>query len=73
MVKIDKKIFKICYFLNSKVFKVKDMIFGVNVLLMYFWCRSIIVLYVGNWWDRFFIECKGKYWVEDKELVKEKL
>ena len=70
MAKIDKKTSKICHSLNSKVFKVKDMIFGVNAPPMHPWCRSTTVPHVGNWRDRFFTERKGKYRVEDKELVK---
>lgn len=73
VAKIDKKTSKICHSLNSKVFKVKDMIFGVNAPPMHPWCRSTTVPHVGNWRDRFFTERKGKYRVEDKELVKEKL
>ena len=73
MAKIDKKTSKICHSLNDKVFKVKDMIPGINAPPMHPWCRSTTVPHVVNWRDRFFTERKGKYRVEDKELVKEKL
>ncbi|MBM0829024.1 minor capsid protein [Staphylococcus epidermidis] len=66
VAKIDKKTSKICHSLNSKVFKVKDMIFGVNAPPMHPWCRSTTVPHVGNWRDRFFTESKGKYQIEQK-------
>ena len=49
------------------------MIPGINAPPMHPWCRSTTVPHVVNWRDRFFTERKGKYRVEDKELVKEKL
>ncbi|MDS3975450.1 minor capsid protein [Staphylococcus epidermidis] len=73
VAKIDKKTSKICHSLNSKVFKVKDMIFGVNAPPMHHWCRSTTVPHVGNWRDRFFNERKGKYQTENKESEKEKI
>ncbi|EJE22524.1 minor capsid protein [Staphylococcus epidermidis] len=73
VAKIDKKTSKICHSLNSKVFKVKDMIFGVNAPPMHPWCRSTTVPHVGNWRDRFFNERKGKYQTENKESEKEKI
>lgn len=65
VAKIDKKTSKICHSLNSKVFKVKDMIPGVNTPPMHPWCRSTTVPHVGNWRDRFFTERKGKYQIKD--------
>lgn len=73
VAKIDKKTSKICHSLNGKVFKVKDMIPGVNAPPMHPWCRSTTVSHVGNWRDRFFTERKGKYQTENKESEKEKI
>ncbi|MCD9067907.1 minor capsid protein [Staphylococcus epidermidis] len=66
VAKIDKKTSKICHSLNGKVFKVKDMIPGVNAPPMHPWCRSTTVPHVGNWRDKFFTERKGKYQIEQK-------
>ena len=65
VAKIDKKTSKLCHSLNGKVFKVKDMIPGVNAPPMHPWCRSTTVPHVGNWREKFFKERKGKYQVED--------
>ncbi|WP_113613624.1 minor capsid protein [Staphylococcus aureus] len=65
VAKIDSKTSKLCHSLNGKVFKVKDMIPGVNAPPMHPWCRSTTVPYVGNWRDKFFKEREGKYQVED--------
>ncbi|MGZ9496117.1 minor capsid protein [Staphylococcus epidermidis] len=73
VAKIDKKTSKICHSLNGKVFKVKDMIPGVNAPPMHPWCRSTTVPHVGNWRNRFFTESKGKYQTENKESEKEKI
>lgn len=73
VAKIDKKTSKICHTLNGKVFKVKDMIPGVNAPPMHPWCRSTTVPHVGNWRDKFFNERKGKYQTENKESEKEKI
>ena len=73
VVKIDKKTSKICHSLNDKVFKVKDMIPGINAPPMHPWCRSTTVPHVGNWRDKFFKEREGKYQVENKKSEKEKL
>ena len=67
VAKIDKKTSKICHTLNGKVFKVKDMIPGVNAPPMHPWCRSTTVPHVGSWRDKFFKEREGKYRVEQKE------
>lgn len=73
VAKIDKKTSKLCHSLNGKVFKVKDMIPGVNAPPMHPWCRSTTVPHVGNWREKFFKERKGKYQVENKVSEKEKL
>ncbi|HDJ5793746.1 TPA: minor capsid protein [Staphylococcus aureus] len=65
VAKIDSKTSKLCHSLNGKIFKVKDMIPGVNAPSMHPWCRSTTVPYVGNWRDKFFKEREGKYQVED--------
>ncbi len=72
MAKIDKKTSKICHSLNGKVFKVKDMIPGVNAPPMHPWCRSNTVPHVGNWRDRFFTErrSKNKVHLNDKYSFK---
>ena len=73
VAKIDKKTSKICHSLNGKIFKVKDMIPGINAPPMHPWCRSTTVPHVGNWRDKFFNERKGKYQTENKESKKEKI
>lgn len=73
VAKIDKKTSKICHSLNGKIFKVKDMIPGINAPPMHPWCRSTTVPLVGNWRDKFFNERKGKYQTENKESEKEKI
>ena len=73
VAKIDKKTSKICHTLNGKVFKVKDMIPGVNAPPMHPWCRSTTVPHVGNWRDKFFTERKDKYRIQDNVIEKEKL
>lgn len=73
VAKIDKKTSKLCHSLNGKVFKVKDMIPGVNAPPMHPWCRSTTVPHVGNWREKFFKERKGKYQVENKVSEKGKL
>ncbi|NFZ30137.1 phage head morphogenesis protein, partial [Staphylococcus aureus] len=67
VAKIDSKTSKLCHSLNGKIFKVKDMIPGVNAPPMHPWCRSTTVPHVGNWRDKFFKEREGKYQVEVKE------
>ncbi len=67
VAKIDSKTSKLCHSLNGKIFKVKDMIPGVNAPPMHPWCRSATVPHVGNWRDKFFKEREGKYQVEVKE------
>ncbi|HAR6638206.1 TPA: phage head morphogenesis protein, partial [Staphylococcus aureus] len=67
VAKIDSETSKLCHSLNGKIFKVKDMIPGVNAPPMHPWCRSTTVPHVGNWRDKFFKEREGKYQVEVKE------
>lgn len=69
VAKIDKKTSKICHSLNRKVFKVKDMIPGVNAPPMHPWCRSTTVPHVGNWRDKFYKENTYKYQVEQIERI----
>ena len=56
VAKIDNKTSKICHSLNGKVFKVKDMVPGINAPPMHPWCRRTTVPHVGNWRDKFFKE-----------------
>ena len=69
VAKIDKKTSKICHSLNGKVFKVKDMIPGINATPMHPWCRSTTVPHVGNWRDKFYKENTYKYQVEQIERI----
>lgn len=71
VAKIDSKTSKLCHSLNGKIFKVKDMIPGVNAPPMHPWCRSTTVPHVGNWRDKFFKEREGKYQVEDDTTKEE--
>ncbi|AMG61045.1 phage head morphogenesis protein [Staphylococcus sp. HMSC068D08] len=64
VAKIDNKTSKICYSLNGNIFKVKDMVPGINAPPMHQWFRSTTVPNVGNWRDQFFKERKGKYKIE---------
>ena len=61
VAKMDERTSKTCRGMNGKVFKVKDMIPGVNAPPMHVWCRSIVVPKVRNWRDEFFAARKGKY------------
>lgn len=69
VAKIDKKTSKICHTLNGKVFKVKDMVPGINAPPMHPWCRSTTVPHVGNWRDKFYKENTYKYQVEQIERI----
>ncbi|MBO1199109.1 minor capsid protein [Staphylococcus simiae] len=64
VAKIDSKTSKLCHSLNGEVFKVKDMMPGVNAPPMHPFCRSTTVPHVGNWRDQFFKERRGKYKLE---------
>ncbi|HGH0766554.1 TPA: minor capsid protein [Staphylococcus pseudintermedius] len=71
VAKRDEKTSKICRHYDKKVFKVKDMVPGVNAPPMHPHCRSTTVPHVGNWRDKFFKDRQGKYSVEyDKVLQK---
>ncbi|HBI0817491.1 TPA: minor capsid protein [Staphylococcus aureus] len=70
VAKIDSETSKLCHSLNGKIFKVKDMIPGVNAPPMHPWCRSTTVPHVGNWRDKFFKEREGKYRVENNTEMK---
>lgn len=61
VAKIDKKTSKICRHHNNKVYKVKDMVPGVNAPPMHPFCRSTTIPVVGDWREKFFAERKGKY------------
>ncbi|HAR6087821.1 TPA: phage head morphogenesis protein, partial [Staphylococcus pseudintermedius] len=71
VAKRDEKTSKICRHYDKKVFKVKDMVPGVNAPPMHPHCRSTTVPHVGDWRDKFFKDRQGKYSVEyDKVLQK---
>uniref|UniRef100_UPI001BDE6266 minor capsid protein n=1 Tax=Staphylococcus pseudintermedius TaxID=283734 RepID=UPI001BDE6266 len=65
VAKRDEKTSKICRHYDKKVFKVKDMVPGVNAPPMHPHCRSTTVPYVGNWRDKFFKDRQGKYRLKD--------
>ncbi|MTV22315.1 minor capsid protein [Staphylococcus delphini] len=69
VAKRDEKTSKICRHYDKKVFKVKDMVPGVNAPPMHPHCRSTTVPYIGNWRDKFFKDRQGKYNVEYKEVL----
>ncbi|WP_238989672.1 minor capsid protein [Staphylococcus ursi] len=69
VAKRDEKTSKICRHYDKKVFKVKDMVPGVNAPPMHPHCRSTTVPHVGNWRDKFFKDRQGKYRVEYKEVL----
>ncbi|UXV56944.1 minor capsid protein [Staphylococcus aureus] len=70
VAKIDSKTSKLCHSLNGKIFKVKDMIPGVNAPPMHPWCRSTTVPHVSSWRDKFFKEREGKYLTSNKVIYK---
>ncbi|EHP0703763.1 minor capsid protein [Staphylococcus pseudintermedius] len=65
VAKRDEKTSKICRHYDKKVFKVKDMVPGVNAPPMHPHCRSTTVPHVGNWRDKFFKDRQGKYRLKD--------
>ncbi len=65
VAKRDEKTSKICRHYDKKVFKVKDMVPGVNAPPMHPHCRSTTVPHVGNWRDKFFKDRQGKYQLKD--------
>ncbi|PCF75300.1 head protein [Staphylococcus delphini] len=67
VAKRDEKTSKICRHYDKKVFKVKDMVPGVNAPPMHPHCRSTTVPYVGNWRDKFFKDRQGKYRLKDED------
>ncbi|QUM67978.1 minor capsid protein [Staphylococcus delphini] len=74
VAKRDEKTSKICRHYDKKVFKVKDMVPGVNAPPMHPHCRSTTVPYVGNWRDKFFKDRQGKYRLKDEDapsIIKE--
>ncbi|EHT8075925.1 minor capsid protein [Staphylococcus pseudintermedius] len=73
VAKRDEKTSKICRHYDKKVFKVKDMVPGVNAPPMHPHCRSTTVPYVGNWRDKFFKDRQGKYRLRGDEETKQLL
>ncbi|EGQ4122615.1 minor capsid protein [Staphylococcus pseudintermedius] len=73
VAKRDEKTSKICRHYDKKVFKVKDMVPGVNAPPMHPHCRSTTVPYVGNWRDKFFKDRQGKYRLRGEEETKQLL
>ncbi|EGQ3581919.1 head protein [Staphylococcus pseudintermedius] len=67
VAKRDEKTSKICRHYDKKVFKVKDMVPGVNAPPMHPHCRSTTVPHVGNWRDKFFKDRQGKYRLRDND------
>ncbi|ARM67793.1 capsid and scaffold protein [Staphylococcus phage IME1318_01] len=62
VAKLDSKTSKTCRGLDGKIFKVKDMVPGVNAPPMHPLCRSVVVPHIDkDWRDKFFEERKGKY------------
>ncbi|MBU8567576.1 minor capsid protein [Virgibacillus pantothenticus] len=58
---MDDRTTKTCKSLNSKRFKVKDMIPGVNAPPMHPFCRSSTALDLGDWRTKFFEEKRKTY------------
>ncbi|EPV2412679.1 polymorphic toxin type 50 domain-containing protein [Staphylococcus pseudintermedius] len=73
VAKRDEKTSKICRHYDKKVFKVKDMVPGVNDPPMHPHCRSTTVPHVGNWRDKFFKDRQGKYRLRGDEETKQLL
>ncbi len=74
VAKRDEKTSKICRHYDKKLFKVKDMVPGVNAPPMHPHCRSTTVPHVGNWRDKFFKDRQGKYRLKDEDapsIIKE--
>ncbi|EJY3793650.1 minor capsid protein, partial [Staphylococcus pseudintermedius] len=71
VAKRDEKTSKICRHYDKKVFKVKDMVPGVNAPPMHPHCRSTTVPHVGNWRDKFFKDRQGKYRLRGDEETKQ--
>ncbi|MDQ0158814.1 minor capsid protein [Alkalibacillus salilacus] len=58
---IDDDTTETCEDLNGEIFKVKDMMPGVNASPMHPFCRSSSALRLGDWRTNFFAEREGKY------------
>lgn len=58
---LDSRTSKTCRGLDGKVFKVKDMMSGINAPPMHPHCRSSTILSLGDWRTPFFAEREGKY------------
>lgn len=63
------KVCPVCNELNGKVFKVKNMVPGVNAAPIHPHCRCSTAPRVGNWRDKFFEERKGKYRTDKKIVI----
>ncbi|WP_240790497.1 hypothetical protein [Staphylococcus pseudintermedius] len=69
VAKRDEKTSKICRHYDKKVFKVKDMVPGVNARR----CIPIVEVrqcHVGNWRDKFFKDRQRKYRLKDGDARK---
>jgi len=61
VAKMDEKTSEQCSTLDGKIFKVKDMVIGVNAPPLHPHCRSTTAPYLGDWREKYFKERKGKY------------
>ncbi|EGQ0365413.1 minor capsid protein, partial [Staphylococcus pseudintermedius] len=69
VAKRDEKTSKVCRHHDKKVYKVKDMVPGVNAPPMHPHCRSTTIPHIGNWRDDFFKKRKGKYKLDEEETT----
>lgn len=69
IAKLDERTSKVCRHNNDRIFKVKDMVAGINAPPMHPNCRSTTAPYVGNWRDKFFKDRKGKYSLKDDDIA----
>lgn len=70
VAKRDEKTSKVCRHHDKKVYKVKDMVPGVNAPPMHPHCRSTTIPRLGNWRDDFFKKRKGKYRLKDENITR---
>ncbi|SUM46472.1 phage minor head protein [Staphylococcus intermedius NCTC 11048] len=61
VAKRDEKASKVCRHHDKKVYKVKNMVPGINAPPMHPHCRSTTIPHIGDWRDDFFKKRKGKY------------
>ncbi|EGQ4404664.1 phage head morphogenesis protein [Staphylococcus pseudintermedius] len=69
VAKRDEKTSKVCRHHDKKVYKVKDMVPGVNAPPMHPHCRSTTIPHIGNWRNDFFKKRKGKYKLDEEETT----